>query len=263
MVSTGDMLLVPGGHGTLFIVELKTGRMTREVVLGAESLLEPLAIGESIVVGDVRGRVHIIDAESFDVQATIVIGGTVEHASVAGDLAIFASVEGMVVAIDPVTASEAWQAVVTGTPVQVQVVGNGIAIGMDTGDLVMLNAADGTIRWCQALVASPFTDIAFTGTEVLGITEAGDLLMVDMVTGAPAWRAVLPSGGWFARDQCDPGCPAVTDDGSIFLFAPASREHPIPVTAIQEVAAPPIATGEVLVVVTEQGDVHGWVLDPA
>jgi outer membrane protein assembly factor BamB len=202
-----------------------------------------------------------MDAESFDVQAAVVIGGTVEHASVAGNLAIFASAEGMVSAIDPATASEVWQAVVMGKPAQLEVIGDGITLGMDSGDLVMLNAVDGTIRWQQALVASPFTDIAYSGSAVLAMTTAGDLLIVDTVTGAPAWREVLASGGWFAGDDCDPGCPVVTEDGSIYMFVPTSRNHPRPVTAIQEVAAPPAATGDVLVVVTEQGDVLGWVLN--
>ncbi len=263
MATSGEYLLVAGEKGTLFVLDLATGTVTRAIVLGAKPLLEPLVVSGSIVVGDAHGTVHILDAESMEPQATHVVGGSVKHASAAGDLAIFASAEGMVTAIDPATDSVAWQAVVAGIPAQTQVVGDGIVLGMKSGDLVMLNAADGTVRWHQAIVASPFTDIASASTGVLGITEAGDLLMVDMATGTPMWRGVLPSGGWFAGNQCDPGCPVVTTDGSLFLFTPATGEHPVAITALQHVVASPAATSDVLVVITQQGDVHGWVRDPA
>lgn len=262
MASRGETLLVPGGQGTLFTFELETGRMTEATVLGAEPLLEPLVIGESIVAGDARGTVHIIDAQSFEPQATIVIGGTVRHAVAAGKLGVFASDEGTVSAIDPATASAAWQAVVPGKPAQIEATGDGIAVGMDSGDLLLLNATDGSVRWHQAAVASPFTDIAVAGTEVVGITDAGDLLVVDAASGATTGQEVLPAGGWFAGDQCDPGCPVVTTDGSVLLFAPGSGQRPVAVAAIPPVPTLPAASGDVLVVMTGQGDVHGWVLNP-
>ena len=262
MVALGESLYIPGNQGTLMVHSLASGSFETAVIIGNAPLLEPLVVADAMVVGDREGTVTILDQDSLEVRSTHVMQtGAVDAISLDG-FAVFANRDGLITGLEVATTEVQWQTVTASSPTSLTALDGTILLGTGVGDVFMLSADDGSIQWQNAYTASSMMDFAIAGNEVLGISRNGDLLAFDPGTGDLQWQGVLTTGGYFASNECEPNCLVTLIDGT--LTTVSSLEHEIVALgqAIQPIGIRPVSSNEIVVVITRQGDVIAWGLEP-
>jgi outer membrane protein assembly factor BamB len=70
----------------------------------------------------------------------------------------------------------------------------GLIEAAGTGELIALNAADGSVRWKTNLASTPFGSITVVNDLLLTSTINGLVLVFDRRTGTELWRFQGPNG---------------------------------------------------------------------
>lgn len=201
----GGAAYVGTDAGTVYAVDLATGKVTWKVDVGAE-LLSPLAAADDLVVagvaGDARTPPSVVALKVADgTQAWSYeppSAGLVSGIAIAGDQVVAGFTDTTVRSIDLRGGTETWSARLNAPmyPQAGPATAEGIVFALDVnGQLYRLDATDGTRVWDFALNAlTPRGWPVVAGDQVLLATDDGRLVAIGVDDGHLVWDSGAGSG---------------------------------------------------------------------
>ena len=195
---------------------------------------------DSSISKDTVGDLQL--AWTFDITAPGIFGGITSQPIVVGDTVYIQDMRSNVFALDRDTGAQKWEA-----PFDVGSIGpNGVAVAYDmvyaglsdTGEVVALNASDGSVVWRQKIGSPPgegidMSPIVYDGTVYISTTpgtglgsfyaggDRGVLYALDARTGETKWWFDTTKGGFDAVAVAGGGGlwypPSIDQDGNIYF----------------------------------------------
>ncbi|RPH73366.1 MAG: hypothetical protein EHM88_24175, partial [Candidatus Rokuibacteriota bacterium] len=109
---------------------------------------------------------------------------------------VFATLPGLLVALDAATGTERWRVQVEGTLAAPPVWNNGwLLVGTAAGRLTMLRAEQGRPLWSRDLGAPLRPGAAMTGDRLYVMLEDDRVVALALSSGEPVWERKLPAPG--------------------------------------------------------------------
>ena len=219
----GVVAVAAGGGARVLALDPATGATIWEAGLTAAVHAGPLADDErgQLIVGDARGHVTALDRGTGEPRWTLTTGGEVRGAPVVahGDSIVAAGYDGRAYAIDADSGALRWsRRLSTWLYNAALAVGETVVIGADR-TVIAVNAGDGSTAWVARAGGRVIGAPALVAGRWLAVgTESGDLSLLDATTGELSHRV-------------DTGAP---------------------------IRSTPAVLGDLVTVVSEDGDLHGY-----
>jgi outer membrane protein assembly factor BamB len=191
----GDTVVVPSDAGTLTAFGIEDGT-ERWSFTAAGPMGAPYAADGRIYVVDGDGIAHAFQAS--DGQPIWMSGQPIDGASpptLANGRLYIGTAASSVIALDPATGAELWQAKVApnGQGIRAPAVGDDLLVAVaDDGSVTGVDAATGTIRWTNDIGDDPLGTPVVTGDRVYvgssSEAQSGRLIALDPDDGSEQWR---------------------------------------------------------------------------
>jgi outer membrane protein assembly factor BamB len=146
------------------------------------------------------------------------------HALAVGEGRVFAVTAAEVMAIDTAEGATLWRVPLAGSVAAPTWRAGWLLVGHENGELAALRATDGEIVWRQPLGAPLARPVTIDGDRAYVPLRSGELLALDIMTGATVWRATLPGTPGLvtsAGDRLYVGCT----DNFFYSFDAADGER--------------------------------------
>lgn len=239
-VVSGATVVIGGGDGLVYALDLGTGRTRWTARTGGRVRATPAIADGTVIVGSWDGRVYALDlASGAERWVHRTIGDTLDSRAFGFDRrAIQSSVtvadggvyvgsrDGGLYALDLRTGDRRWRATHRGSWVVASpVVRNGtVYVGSSDGQFVQaVDAATGAERWRFETRANALSSPLLVGELLVVGTEAndapwGDLLALDAATGVVAWRLRLEEALYSSPVVADGMIYVGTDAGELLAI---------------------------------------------
>lgn len=268
----GQRVFAADGSGNIAALNRADGRVVWERKTRIPFSGGPVVDGDRLLIGSSNGEVFLLSTRDGSQRWRAQLNSEVlSSPSIIGDLAVVHTIDDTVYGLDLSDGSERWRygydaPILTlrgsSSPAAAP---NGVIVGVSSGRLVYLDAADGMPIW-EATVSAPSgrteleriadidTDPVVVGDQVFVASYNGDLAAVDIASGAVLWRRELSAHAGLAAD---PTALFITDsDDNLWAADPADGAGRWKQDALlnRRVSAP-VIVGDTLVV----GDLEGYV----
>lgn len=203
-VVAADVVYVATDSGSLYALDLATGRQRWLVHASTSALSTPDIVDGMVLVGTETDGLRAFDATSGEPRWSVAADGQVAGAPADMDgVVVFATEAGSVVAVDATTGVKRWTAP-AGAPVYSSLaIDDGlVVVGTNAGSIVAFALADGAVRW-----STDVGDVGRVGTPAIddgrvfgstGLDSAGPpshhVVALDAGSGRILWRYASPIG---------------------------------------------------------------------
>ena len=224
-VVAGGLVYLAADSGSLYALDLATGRQLWLAHASRSNLSTPDIVGGTLIVGTADG-LRAFDAKTGEPRWSVATDGPVTGAPAdTGGTVVFATGAGMVVAVDASTGLESWRADATAPVYSSPAIGGGIVVvGTNEGSIVALGLADGAFRWRTDVgdagrVGTPAIVeggvFASTGLDADG-PPSHHIIAMDPATGTILWRYANSTSDAVYTPALREGRAFVTsEDGSV------------------------------------------------
>jgi outer membrane protein assembly factor BamB len=190
-VLAGEVLVVATRSGDIVGLDPRTGQELWRTAGGKGIEADPALLGDRVGVGDIGGRLLLLDPRDGRIEEILTLGGDFQGPPLGlGGLVVGAPRSGVVALDTPVgddDGVERWRTV-TGEPTRGAMVSAGDLLIVDASpDLLALNIADGTRVWRYTSRALVVTFGVGDGLAIAGM-HTGEVHAVDLATGERVWR---------------------------------------------------------------------------
>jgi outer membrane protein assembly factor BamB len=203
-VVAAGVVYLAAGSGSLYAVDLVTGRQRWLVHASTSNLSTPDIVGDTVIVGTVDDGLRAFDAKTGKPRWSVAADGPVSGAPADMDgTLVFATGAGRVVAVDAATGSERWTADAGASVYSSLAIGGGIVVvGTNEGSIVAFGLRDGTVRWKTVVgdagrVGTPTIAggrvFASTGLDA-SVPPSHHIIALDAGMGNALWRYASPTG---------------------------------------------------------------------
>lgn len=274
-------LYVSTAHGFVHALDLRTGAAVWSKQFDAPVTAPVTVSGDRVFVVDAHSGAWSLDAATGKTDWTVagtpspagMVGGAAP--ALAGDLVLFPTPAGELLAINRATGQTTWRAIVAGTRIGVAyasvtdvtgdpvVQGDTIFVGNQSGRVMALSRDDGRPIWTAMEAA--YGPVWPVGGSVFLMSDRNRLIRLDASDGALIWSQPLPlytETRERRRAQIFPHYGPVlaggrlivgSGDGVLRSFDPASGAMTAEVPLPSGAAVAPIVVGGRLYVVTRNG----------
>ena len=247
-VVVDSAVLIGGGDGKVYCLELRTGRPRWQAQTGGRVRATPAVYQGTVVVGSWNGRVYAYDLRSGRerwVHRTM--GDTLDSqkwgfdrravqssAAIAGGMAFVGSRDGAIYGLDLETGSRRWRishqgSWVIGSPT---VNNSRVFVGSSDGHFVQaLDPGSGRELWRRPTSANVLASPLLVGGSLVIATSrtdaaAGDLMVLDPESGVVRWRLPLDEASVSSPVAGDGELYLGTESGSVLAVHQVSRTVP-------------------------------------
>jgi outer membrane protein assembly factor BamB len=224
-VIAGGMVYLAAESGSLYAIDLATGRQRWLAHASTSQLSTPDVVGGAVLVGTADG-LQALDSKTGEQRWSVDTDGPVSGAPAdANGMVAVATGAGTVVLVEATTGAVRWKAD-AGAPVESSpAIGGGIVVvGTNDGSILALALADGTILWKTdtgdtGRVGTPAIAsgrvFASTGLDADG-PPSHHIVALDAASGLILWRYASPTGAAVYTPAVNGGQAFVTsEDGSV------------------------------------------------
>lgn len=200
-VVAGGRAFLAVTDGTVVSLDLATGATAWTAHLGVDAHASPAVVGDLLLVGADDGAHALAIATGKPKWAQAAPGPVRGAPALVGGTAVFASLGGRVVGLDPITGRVRWS-VPLGAPndTSVAAVDGTAVVGTTEGAAVALDPATGAVAWRTTVDAGARigTPVIAGGRVLLASLDEGQpgtrhITALDLGTGQVAWRFASPS----------------------------------------------------------------------
>lgn len=194
--------LIIGGNdrGSVYAIGVDGRKRWQTTLEGAVQCQQPLVIGETVLINARNGTVYGIDLMDGSIKwETPVVesirdgwGDISARPILADGLAVVASYDDRVRAIDPSDGQIRWDVTVNGDIGTTVAQGQKLVAGSTHGEVVGIDPPSGEVLWRESLPSGVSADPACTDGQAYVPTEEDGLFALDVNDGSTVWKNETP-----------------------------------------------------------------------
>ncbi|MFJ8112995.1 PQQ-binding-like beta-propeller repeat protein [Streptomyces sp. NPDC096132] len=185
----GDLVYAASNDGTLYAVDVASGRQRWSYTTGAALGSAPCVLGGVAYLGSDDGRLYALDARSGEERWAFRTGGIVHSPVVTGGVAYIGSADGHLYAVDVSDGSRLWRFRTGHDTHSPTIAGETVYVGCSDTRLYAVDAATGKERWRFTTAgAVSWFPVVTGGLVYFGSTDQ-NLYAVRAAGGREVWRA--------------------------------------------------------------------------
>ena len=248
-------ILVSTRQGEVHLIEDATGKRIGSKRFGDVIDGAPAVVGDILVVPVAAGRSALVGYDLTRAQVLWRNRGAPIFAGLVkvDEDVIMANIDGLIARVQASDGGQVWSfALPDSSRIHARpIVASGqVVVADDTGRVFALGVEDGEIRWEKSVGAPVYETPTVDDGRLFVPTTRGSMDVLDAITGELLWQAALPDSiVRFTSVEIDgPVAFAGTSNGQVFAWDVSAGKERWVFDAPAAVAAPPLATGDVVYV---------------